>query len=81
VAAVVPLEQYRLTETRLRALEDRVDVERMRAALADNDPSAWTSVNDFRKELGLDGRPAPRRKKGSSKTPSGRHRKTAHHHR
>ncbi|MFI5400136.1 MAG: hypothetical protein ACHQZQ_03680 [SAR324 cluster bacterium] len=54
LAAVVPLAQYRLTQAIVRKLEDGEDASYTRAALADTDPKSWSSLDDIRKELGLE---------------------------
>lgn len=77
LAAVVPLPEYRLTRAIVRKLEDEEDAARTRAALADTDPKSWSSLDDIRKELGLEPRGPQVRKKGAAQIATKSRRKTA----
>ncbi len=77
LAAVVPLAQFRLTQSIVRKLEDEEDAAFTRAALADTDPKSWSSLDDIRKELGLEPRGPLVRKKSPSQTAKKPRHKTA----
>lgn len=53
LAALIPMEDLRLLERLIEAEEDRIDLERVRAAEAESEPSI--PLDEFMKERGIDG--------------------------
>jgi PHD/YefM family antitoxin component YafN of YafNO toxin-antitoxin module len=51
VAALISMDELRILEARIEAIEDRIDREEIEKALAE--PSAPVPYETFRKELGL----------------------------
>ncbi len=60
VAAIVPLEDLKLLERLIEEVEDRLDVEAARAALAESEDRI--PYADVRRRLGLDDEPKAKRK-------------------